>query len=70
MASGNSSEENARRRGFIRTKSHKARDNIEAIDNKYNIFTANSLYHGTETERKDILNRYRNPDYMTGVIYN
>ena len=68
--SGNSGEANARHRGFIRTKLHKARDNIEAIDNEYNIFTANSLYNSTETERIDILNRYRNPDYMTGVIYN
>ena len=70
VASGNSSEENARRRGFLRTKSHKARGGIEAIDNKYNIITSNSLYNSTETERIDILNRYRNPDYMTGVIYN
>ena len=62
--SGNSGEVNARRRGFIRTKLHKARDNIEAIDNEYNIFTANSLYNSTATERIYILNRYRNPDYI------
>ena len=68
--SGNSGEVNARRRGFKRTKLHKARDNIRAIDNEYNIFTVNSLYDSTETERIDILNRYRNPDYVTGIIYN
>ena len=68
--SGNSGEVNAKRRGFIRTKLHKARDNIRAIDNEYNIFTVNSLYDSTETERIDILNRYRNPDYVTGIIYN
>ena len=65
--SGNSGEENARRRGFIRTKLHKARDNIEAIDNQYNIFTADSLYHSTATYREDILNRCRNPDYVSCV---
>ena len=68
--SGNRGEVNSRRRGFKRTKLHKARDNIRAIDNEYNIFTVNSLYDSTETERIDILNRYRNPDYVTGIIYN
>ena len=68
VMSGNAGPENARRRGFIRTKLHKARYNIEAIDNQYNIFTADSLYHLTapvrESVREDILNRYRNPDYV------
>ena len=62
-SSGLRDQETARRRGFIRT--NKGLSKIWAIDNQYNIFTQDSIRIESEDSlRKDILNRYRNFDYV------
>ena len=63
--SGNVDQENARRRGFIRTDDDRAK--IQAINNQYNIFTGDSLYESTATYREDMLKHYHNSNYVSSM---